>query len=357
MNDKEKGRYQQMQTDITYLSQLHLPWEKLQDSSLFITGATGMIGKLLIDIIMYRNQHHGMNCLVYAVSRTASHAKERFNEYWDLSTFHYLSHDINTPLQLDDGIVIDYFIHMASNTHPVAYASDPIGTITANVIGTNNMLEAAVKHQCKRFLFTSTCEIYGENRGDVEFFDESYCGYIDCNTLRAGYPESKRCGEALCQAYKSKNDLEVVIPRLSRTYGPSMLSTDTKAISQFIVKGVRSEDIILKSEGKQLFTYTHVTDSVSGILTVLLLGNNGEAYNISHESSDIMMKDLAALIADYTHKQVIFELPNEIERAGFSTATKSRLDGSKIQALGWVPKYTIQTGIHQTIDQLQQEGI
>ena len=79
-------------------------------------------------------------------------------------------------------------------------------------------------------------EIYGENRGDVETFPESYLGYIDCNTLRAGYPESKRLGETLCNAYAQTFGLDFVIPRLSRVYGPTMLPTDSKAISQFIKK-------------------------------------------------------------------------------------------------------------------------
>ena len=109
------------------------------------------------------------------------------------------------------------------------------------------MLDYAVAANAERFLFTSSVEIYGENKGDTERFKEDYLGYIDCNTLRAGYPESKRAGEALCQAYLKQKKLDIVIPRLARTYGPSLLKTDTKAISQFIKNAVANEDIILKS--------------------------------------------------------------------------------------------------------------
>ena len=66
----------------------------------------------------------------------------------------------------------DYIIHAASNTHPIDYSLDPIGTISSNVIGTNNLLEYGVKHNCNRFVFLSSVEIYGENRGDIEKFDE-----------------------------------------------------------------------------------------------------------------------------------------------------------------------------------------
>ena len=165
---------------------------------------------------------------------------------------------------------MDYCIHLASSTHPVQYATDPIGTITANIIGTRNLLEFASSHGCKRFAFASSNEIYGENRGDTELFKEDYCGYIDCNTMRAGYPESKRCGEALCQAYIRQKNMDIVIPRLTRSYGPTLLSSDTKALTQFLHKGLAGEDIVLKSEGTQYYSYTYVADAVSGLLTVLL---------------------------------------------------------------------------------------
>lgn len=95
-------------------------------------------------------------------------------------------------------------------------------------------------------------------------FDEDYCGFINCNTLRAGYPESKRCGEALCQAYIRQKGLDIVIPRLTRSYGPTMLMSDSKAVSQFIKKGLAGEDIVLKSKGNQYYSYTYVADAVSG---------------------------------------------------------------------------------------------
>ena len=220
--------------DINMVANFHLPWEKMQGKSILISGASGLIGSFLIDVIMKRNETCGMRCKVYALGRNAKKAEERFGYCWNNNLFQFLSHDINQPLLMDDVNTVDYVLHLASNTHPVAYATDPIGTVTTNIIGTNHLLKFAVMHHAERFAFASSNEIYGENRGDVELFDEYYCGYIDSNTMRAGYPESKRCGEALCQAYIKQKNLDVVIPRLTRSYGPTMLGSDTKAISQFI---------------------------------------------------------------------------------------------------------------------------
>lgn len=342
--------------DVKYVADLELPWKKLDNKSILITGASGLIGSFLIDVLMEKNLH-GLNCKVYALGRNLAKAKNRFERYWTSPLFEFVSHDINEPLELINTNQVDFVVHLASNTHPVAYATDPIGTVTANIIGTNNLLRFAVDHHAERFAFASSNEIYGENRGDVEFFDETYCGYIDSNTLRAGYPESKRCGEALCQAYRKQENLDIVISRFTRSYGPTMLRTDTKAISQFIKKAVDGENIVLKSAGTQYYSYTYVADAVSGFLTVLLSGESGEAYNIADEASDIMLKDLAKIIADFAGKEVVFELPDETEKAGYSKASKARLDGSKLKKLGWNARYDIKQGLIRTIKMLTEFSV
>lgn len=331
--------------DIKYVCDLDLPWDKLQGRSVLLSGATGLVGSFLVDVLLSK----GIDCTVYALGRSEQKAKNRFSKWANEKHFIFIPYDINKQLIRDDIGTVDYILHMASNTHPMQYSTDPIGTITTNIIGAQNMLEFAIEHHATRFAFTSSNEIYGENRGDVELFTEEYCGYINSNTMRAGYPESKRCAEALCQAYKAQKGLDVVIPRLTRSYGPTMLMSDTKAISQFIRKGIEGEDIVLKSAGTQYYSYTYVADAVSGLLYVLLKGENGEAYNIADERSDIMLRNLAAIIAGIAGKKVVFEMPNAVEAAGYSTATKARLDGSKLKKLGWKAKYDIQCGMKRTI--------
>lgn len=339
--------------DIKKVASQPLPWEKLKNKSLLISGSTGLIGSFLTDVVMFLNQEHSLHCKIYALGRNEEKAKARFAYCYGSSLFTFIPYDVNLPFVRDDFGEVDYVLHLASNTHPVAYATDPIGTITTNIIGTQNMLEFAYTHHAERCAFASSNEVYGENRGDVEKFDERYCGYIDCNTLRAGYPESKRCGEALCQAYIKQKDMDIVIPRLTRSYGPTMLMSDTKAISQFIRKAIAGEDIVLKSEGTQYYSYTYMADAVSGLLYVLLLGEKGEAYNIADEASDVMLKDLANTIAGTVGHKVVFEIPDAVESAGYSKATKARLDSTKLQGLGWKAQYDIATGINRTISILR----
>jgi len=339
--------------DVYRIATLDFPWGNLSNRSIMLSGATGLIGSFLIDVILEKNQQEGLNCTVYALGRSEEKARKRFSKYCDDHHFVFIPYDVKEPLVYSEGRTFDYIIHLASNTHPMLYATDPIGTITTNIIGLQNLLEFAVKHNTTRFVFASSNEIYGENRGDTELFDEEYCGYINCNTLRAGYPESKRCGEALCQAYIAQKNLDVVIARITRSYGPTMQMSDTKAISQFIKKGIAGEDIVLKSAGTQYYSYTYVADAVSGLLWIMLAGEKGEAYNIADERSDIMLKDLAQMIAEINGRKVVFEIPDATEAAGYSKATKARLDGSKLRKLGWEPRYDIKTGLERTIQILK----
>ena len=330
--------------DVRSVASLDLPWNRIAHKTLVLSGATGMIGSFLTDVLLERKD---LDCRIIALTRSVEKAEARFSGH--AGNLEFVKYDVKDSFDPGRICSADYVLHLASNTHPLQYSTDPIGTITTNIIGLQNMLEFAVSDNACRFAFASSNEIYGENRGDTELFDESYCGYIDSNTMRAGYPESKRCGEALCQAYRAQKGLDVVIPRFTRTYGPTMLASDTKAISQFIKKGVDGEDIVLKSAGTQFYSYQYVADSVSGLLFILLCGENGAAYNIADESSDITLRDLAGIIAGINGRQVVFEIPDAVEAAGYSRATKARLDGSRLKALGWKPRYTIKTGIERTI--------
>lgn len=340
--------------DIKGIAQMNLPWSKLHDRSILITGATGLLGTFLIDLIMYKNENDNLSLTVYAIGRNKERAKERLGTYFENQYFNFIEQDINEEIKTD--APADFVIHAASNTHPVAYSTDPIGTITTNIIGTMNVLNYAVKQNSQRVAFLSTVEIYGENKGDIEKFNEDYLGYINCNTLRAGYPESKRAGESLCQAYIAKYDVDIVIPRLCRVYGPTMLESDSKALAQFIKNAVNYDDIILKSEGNQQFSYIYMADAISAILKIILDGKKGEAYNISDKSSDVTLKYLAAVLAKTSGREVVFELPNELEKRGYSTATKAMLNSEKLNELGWSAKYDIKQGLNQTVKILQSQN-
>lgn len=326
-------------------------WELFRNKTFLITGATGMIGSFLVDLLMYQNATIDLQAKIILVSRDAQRARQRFTTYQNDSACTFISQDINQGFAID--AKADFILHLASNTHPVAYATDPIGTILTNVIGAQHLLDWASQTGCERILYASSVEIYGEALEGMEQFDEESMGYIDSNTLRAGYPESKRVGEALCQAYRKQKNLDIVIARLSRIYGPTMLNNDSKAMAQFIRNGVKNENIVLKSKGTQQYSYTYVADAVAALLLLLSTGIGGQAYNIAGLESDCSLFEIASLIAQHSKTDVIFDLPNDVESAGFSKATKALLSTQKIEKIGYTPQITMQEGLSRTLEILK----
>lgn len=339
--------------DVMNVAGAELPWHKLKNKTLLLTGASGLIGTFLIDVLMRKNATDQLDIKIYAAGRNEKAAQKRFADYWDSDCFSFLKLDVNQPI--DSNINFDYILHAASNTHPVQYATDPVNSLMTNLLGTYNLLEYGRKCELERFIFLSSVEIYGQALHEGDVFDENYCGYIDCNTVRAGYPEGKRAGEALCQAYIAKYDMDIVIPRLSRVYGPTMKLDDSKAMSQFLMNGVRGEDIVLKSEGLQKFSYCYVADVVLGILFIWLKGKTGEAYNVADVKTNMLLRDITRYIAGINNRRVIFQLPDDAENKGFSKVTVGVMTPAKLQKLGWKPFDDLKSGISKTIELLKMQ--
>ena len=317
--------------DIQLVAELPYKWDKLSNKTLLISGASGFIGSFICNVIEYRNKVYHQNIKIISLTRRGG---------IETNTITHKKIDISQPFIIREKI--DYVLHLASNTHPAQYADDPIGTITTNIFGCDNLLKIA-KDNNARFLLASSVEIYGN--GDAKPMDEKYCGYIDCNSARSGYNESKRVCESLAQAYKLKYDVDVVIARLARVFGADR-KKDTKAMAQFIDKIVEGNDIVLKSKGLQRFSYCYIADAASGIIEILLSGNNGEAYNIAADDDGLTLGDYAGYLARKSDKNVIFQIE---DNQSVSKSIYALLDTSKLKLLGWKPLFSIKEGLERTL--------
>lgn len=318
--------------------------ENLHGKSFLITGATGMVGVMLIDALMSIG-----DVKVIAVGRSKEKAQMRLSDHFDNPNFEFLVHDVCLPF--DGNLCVDYIIPAASNTHPLAYSQYPIETIMINVKGAENALDLAARCGAT-VVYTSTNEVYGNAIAD-EVFTEDYNGRLNLSNARSCYNESKRVSEALCQSYIVEKGVKVKIARLCRIFGPTMLESDSKASSQFIKKAIVGEDIVLKSDGNQYFSYTYIADAVIGLLTVLLNGEIGVAYNVSSERTNVHLKDFASICAKSINRDVIFDLPSEAERKGFSFAMHAILVNERIKNIGFVPIYDMENAIKRTIEILK----
>ncbi len=327
--------------DIKRVAELPYPWDLLTGKTLLISGGAGFIGSFLCEVIRYRNKDHGQGIKIISLSR---------RKHEDNETVTYVSADVNNPITLDEEI--DYVLHLASNTHPEQYASDPIGTITSNVFGTYNLLMLSAEKGVKKFLLASSCEIYGDGKDTP--MDERCCGYIDCNTARAGYNEGKRVSESLCQAFKQQRGVPVGIARLSRVFGADKTKKDSKAMSQFLRNACNGDDIVLRSKGVQKYSYVYLADAVSGILSVLLNGEDGEAYNVSADYDGMTLGECAEYIASLGGVKVIYDIQ---DNPNASRAINALLDNTKIKGIGFKPLYTVKKGLQRTYAIMRDEAL
>ncbi len=336
-----------------YLAEFSSVFETLENSSVLITGAAGLIGNYIVDLLIKSGKTK-----VIAVDRDEDRMDIRFGDYND--NFTPVIIDVNDMAAVEkvfENQKIDYVIHAASNTSPLDYANKPVDTICTNIIATHNLLECCKKYGVKRFMFCSSVEAYGTGSEDVDIFDESYSGYVDCNTVRAGYPSGKRASEAMCNAYGSEFGVDFVIVRIGRIYGATVVPGDTKAPTQFIGNSVRNEDIVLKSPGTQVFSFGYAGDCASGMLKVLAHGENGNAYNVADSEGGIMLRDFAAAAAAASGREVVFDLSTDLAKAGYSKVTRAVLSVKKLEALGWKSLHDHVDGTKRTVEYLKELNV
>lgn len=331
-----------------------ISWEKLNNKTILITGASGMIGSYIVDLLLTRNDLYNAHISVYALGRNKSKLEQRFSR-WETSYLKLIEMDV-TNISPDAEFLkdIDYIIHAASNTHPKEYACRPVDTIKTNVQGLMNLLDSQVNKEKKaKIVLLSSVEIYGEAIEDEQCFTEVDMGYINSNTLRAGYPESKRLGETLLQAYRVEYGLSGVVVRLCRVYGPGVEDDDTKAVSQFIKNALNKQDIVLKSDGKQFYSFCYVADASLAIIKIMLDGNEGEAYNVVSPDSNRSLREIAEVVAKLAETKVVYDIPTNIEREGASKATRAILVDEKYQSIGGKGSYVLEYGLEATFQMLK----
>ena len=315
--------------------------EQVKGKSILITGATGTIGSFLVDMLLEYNKQNA-DVTIWAAGRNLEKLSTRFDEN-KTEKLKYVEYDLLKPISFN--FEVDYIIHAAGNAYPVAFNTDPVGTIVGNVNGTYMMLEYARTHGTKRFCYISSGEVYGQGNLKLDSFDENYSGYLDITSPRSCYPASKRTAETLCASYSKEYGLETIIVRPCHTYGPGMTMGDNRANVQFVRNVLNGVDIILISAGTQLRSYCYIADCASIILTVLINGESGQAYNSANSSARITIAGLADKIAKNEGKKVVYENPNDDDLANRSPIEKQVLNTSKVEALGWSGKFSVDKGI------------
>ena len=287
---------------------------------------------------------------VIALVRNAERARERFADYLDRDDLQIVVQNVADPLLFQEPF--DYVIHAASQASPVYYRTDPVGTLSANVMGTHHLLNAAQRYAARGFLFFSSGEIYGILKGTSGAVAEHDGGFLDPTDVRSCYGESKRMGETMCVAWAQQFGVPTRIVRPFHTYGPGMRLDDGRVFADFVRDILKGGPIILQSDGSARRSFCYLADATLGFFTVLLHGATGEAYNVANPSGECSIAELAErLAAEYRDEGVTVERRHRADSVYVPSPILSTVPNvDKLRALGWQITWSIEKGFRRTVD-------
>lgn len=315
------------------------------NSTILITGASGLIGRNLISTI----HRTAPSCRVIGLVHSFSKAAAMFpDEDW----LTLIEADINVPVSIEGNI--DYIVHAAGVTSSKAFVETPVDTIMTAVNGTRNMLELARLKQVKSFVFLSTMEVYGAPATDDKITEDAGCSLNPMN-VRSSYPESKRMCETLCTAYHAQYGVPAKVVRLTQTVGPGIDYNDGRVFAEFARCVIEKRNIVLHTKGETKRCYLSTDDAASAILTVLLKGESGQAYNAANEATYCSIYEMAQMVAcECASGEIGVEIrPDDISKFGYAPVLKMNLDTGKLQSLGWTAKDSLKEMFRQLIEYLQ----
>ena len=342
-----------LEDDLKTIIAEDLSWEKLKNKTVMITGSSGMVCSFMLYVLLMLNDEKHYGIKVDAVMRNVNKLPEEIRNREDVNVV-----VADVTKDIPDVGDIDYIIHAASPASPLIMQNQPVETIAANTIGTFKTLELAKEKNAEGYLFISSREIYGQPDEGQEFFYENTYGFVDQLNPRSCYSEGKKAAETMCVCFHEEYGLNTKIARLAHTYGPGMSIYDGRVQADFLKNVYHNEDIVLKSEGTAVRTYTYIADAIAGMYRILL-DSEDIVYNIGNEAGKVSIRDLAEiLVSIYPERglKLVFDIP-EGGTKGTAPYTLGILSSEKLRKLGWNPKYSVKDGFKRTLEYLELENV
>lgn len=308
----------------------YINWKFFKNSTILVTGATGLIGEQIVKSILLANEEKKTNIKILALVRNKKKALSKFPKNKDLK---FLVQDISAPLKHCGKV--DFVIHTANSTSSKDFVERPVETINSILTGTKNVLDLAKSKKVKSMVYLSSMEVFGKTDfNSTHALKEEDYGYIDILNPRSSYPEGKRLAETLCHSYFKEYNVPVKIARLVQTVGAGVDYNDNRVFAQFARNICERKNIILKTDGSTERSYCYVTDAIVAFFVMLERGSNGEAYNVANEKTNCSIKELAEMLCTANDLKIEFQLDGKL----YPPATRLFVDTSKLKELNWSAK-------------------
>ena len=327
--------------------------DAINHSTVLVTGATGLIGSLVIKAIYYANVYRNYAIHAIALVRDTEKAERVFGNILRHPNISLAIGDVCHELKIEHDV--DYIIHGANPTASKYFVTHPVETIQSIINGTDNILKFAVEKKIKSMVYLSSMEVYGQVTGYRQVVSEKDLGYIDILDTRSSYSEGKRMAECLCASYASEYGAPVKIARLALTFGAGADYNSTRVFGQFARAVIEKHDIVLHSTGETLLNYCYTADAISAIFAILARGQSGTAYNVSNDKEIYSVRDVAQmLVNEYSAAgiKVVYDIPNDEKTYGYNKINTHLLDNKMILDIGCKFHIGIQVAFERIIKHL-----
>jgi UDP-glucuronate decarboxylase len=297
-----------------------------------VTGGAGFLGSHLCDRLIHDG--HEVVCL----DNFFTGRKDNIVHLLDHPRFELMRWDVVDPFKVE----VDRIYNLACPASPPHYQYNPIKTTKTSVMGAINCLGLAKRVKARVFQ-ASTSEVYGDP--EVHPQREDYWGHVNPIGRRSCYDEGKRCAETLFFDYHRENRVDIRVVRIFNTYGPRMLASDGRVVSNFIVQALRGDDITVYGDGSQTRSFCYVDDLIEGfvrfmdqteIVGPMNLGNPGE-FTMLQLAEEVLR--LVGGPSKIVHKPLPADDPRQ-RRPDIELARR---------VLGWEPKVQLTEGLERTI--------
>lgn len=305
----------------------------MKRKNILVTGGAGFVGSHLCKSLL--NEGNNIICL----DNLFTGSLKNISDLIDNPNFEFVNHDIIKPYYRDG---LDEIYNLACPASPIHYQLNPIKTIKTCTVGVINTLGLAKINNAK-ILQASTSEVYGDP--EIHPQKEDYNGNVNILGNRSCYDEGKRCAETLFMDYKREHNLNIKIVRIFNTYGPKMTKNDGRVVSNFILRALNNENIIINGDGSQTRSFQYIDDLIDGLIRMMNSDHVGP-MNLGNPI-ELSIKDLATKIINLTKSSsnIIYEdLPEDDpkRRRPDINLAKSLLD--------WNPIIDLETGLKKTIN-------
>jgi dTDP-glucose 4,6-dehydratase len=311
---------------------------------ILVTGGAGFIGS---NFILYWLKNHPQDLIVNFDKLTYAGNLENLQSVQNNPNYQFIQGDICDPLAVNEAMKrVDAVIHFAAESHVDRSITDPSSFVKTNVLGTQVLLEAALKNNVKRLHHISTDEVYGSlNLEDKNIFNER-----TIYNPRSPYAASKAGSDHLVRAYYHTYNLPITISNCSNNFGPYQFPE--KLFPLAITNLLEDKKVPVYGDGLYVRDWLYVEDHCRAIDLILEKGKIGETYCIGGLTEDINNLEVIKKILKLLGKS---EDSIEFVKDRMGHDRRYALDWSKIKSeLGWEPQHGFDEWLEKTVKWYQE---